>query len=263
MIADSHCHLLDPRLSEKKDEIVKNFRKDGILFAVEISADSEEAVQAVSFANANADIYCTIGVHPSYADKYDDVFERWAAKAAAADCKQKKRKIVAVGECGLDYYHNDFPPEKQADVFTRQIKLADRLKLPLVVHTREAFKDTLEILQENRNYLNHGLLIHCFSGGPDEVRAFAELDAYFAFGGAVTYKNNKISAEAIRAAALDRILLETDAPYLSPEPLRGKTNEPKNIKFTAEYVARILNMTVAEIEKITLDNTKRFYGINN
>jgi TatD DNase family protein len=155
----------------------------------------------------------------------------------------------------------DQPEDVQKDVFVRQIVLADKLGLPLVVHTRDAFADTFEILMENRGKLRNGLLIHCFSEGTEEVEKLRELDAYFAFGGAITYKNNLKSADAIKAAPRDRLLLETDCPYLAPVPLRGIVNEPKNVRIVAEYMARILNLTTEEVGDMTLENTKRFYRI--
>ena len=250
MLADSHCHILDPKLKDKVSQIVDNLKNDGLEFIVEISADPNEAKEALAFATAHKNVYCTIGVHPCNAGQYDDEFERWCVGV-------KSKKVVAFGECGLDYYHKDCPVDIQKQVFIKSIKLANKLGLPLVVHSRDAFEDTYKILKENKKHLNNGLLIHCFSYGAAEVRAFAELDAFFAFGGAVTYKNNKISDDAIRAVAKDRILIETDCPYLSPEPNRGKVNEPKNVKLVAAYIMRIINLTEKEI----LDNTKRFYRI--
>ena len=254
MLADSHCHILDGKLRDRAEEIVGALGNEGLEFIVEISADPDEAREAVSFAYANEKVYCTIGVHPCYAQQYSDDFEQWALK-------QKSKKIVAVGECGLDYYHKDCPVDIQKAAFVRQIVLADRLGLPLVVHTRDAFDDTYEILKANKRYLNNGVLIHCFSGDAGQAKMFAEFDVYYAFGGAVTYKNNKIADGAIRAVPRNRILLETDCPYLSPEPIRGKVNEPKNVKIVGQHIAYVLDLTAGEVAKITLENTKRFYRI--
>ena len=254
LLADSHCHILDPRLRDRADEIVGDLVKDGVAFIVEISADPDEAKEGLEFAGRHQNVYCTIGVHPNCADKYDSAFEKWAMK-------QKSEKIVAYGECGLDYFHKFVDRELQQRVFKRQIVLADKLKLPLIVHCRDAYCDVSQILHEHKKYLNNGLLIHCFSGTSADVREFDGLDAYFAFGGAITFKKNLTCDSAIRAVPRDRILLETDAPYLSPEPHRGKINEPKMIKFIAEKVARVLDLTVEELARMTLENTKRFFGI--
>jgi TatD DNase family protein len=255
MIVDSHCHILDARLADKAESIVLNLKNDDIAFIIETSASAPESAEAVKFADTHENVYCTIGVHPECAKDYTAEFETWA-------CCVKSRKIVAVGECGLDFHYPDFDKKMQQTVFLRQILLADRLKLPLVVHTRDAFADTLQILAQNKKYLKHGVLFHCFSEGADAVaRITGQFDAYFAFGGAVTYKNNKISREAIAAVPLNRLLVETDAPYLSPEPHRGRVNEPKNVKITAGYIAGVLGKNYEDIAKITLENTKRFFRI--
>ena len=256
MLADSHCHTLDSRLVHRADEIVSCLKDDGLEFIVEISADPQESCGAVEFADTHDNVYCTIGVHPHCAREYSDEFERWALS-------QKSAKVIAVGECGLDYHYPDgAPKELQKEAFTRQIRLADKLKLPLVVHTRDAFEDTLAILVENKKYIRNGILLHCFSEGANEVeRIQKHFSSYFAFGGAITYKNNKISNGAIRAVPLDRLLVETDAPYLSPEPLRGKINEPKNVRLVAEHIARVLELPFEDIAKATLENTKRFFRL--
>jgi len=255
-LIDSHVHLLDPRLRERAEEIVKNLQADGIECVVEISADVAESHEAVDFANAHENVYCTIGVHPIFAESYCDDFETWALE------QKGNKKIVAMGECGLDYYHMETPAAHQREIFVRQIKLADKLGLPLVVHTRDAFNDTFDILNEHKNFLNNGVVLHCFSGGADEVERFKVFDAYFAFGGAITYKNATLAADAIRVVPSDRLMLETDCPYLSPVPVRGTVNEPKNVKYIAEYVAGILGMTFDEVAQMTTRNTKRFYRIN-
>lgn len=255
-LIDSHAHLLDPRLRERAEEIVKSLKKDGIEFVVEISADVSESHEALVFACKQADVYCTIGVHPIFAETYSDEFEAWALE------QKGNKKIVAVGECGLDYYHMETPAAHQREVFVRQIKLADEMGLPLVVHTRDSFADTFEILNSHKKYLNNGLVVHCFSYGAEEVEKFKTLDAYFAFGGATTYKNACLATDAIRVVPRDRLMLETDCPYLSPVPLRGQVNEPKNVKIIAEHIAGVLGLTFDEIAKLTTANTERFYRIS-
>lgn len=254
-LIDSHVHLLDPRLRERAEEIIKNFETDDIEFVVEISADVSESHDAVDFANSNKNVYCTIGVHPIFAETYCDDFEAWAQQQVG------NQKVVAIGECGFDYYHMETPAEHQRDVFVRQIKLAHAMGLPLVVHARDAFDDTFAVLNAHKQYLNNGLVLHCFSGGADEVERFKALDAYFAFGGAITYKNSVISVDAIRAVPRDRLMVETDCPYLAPVPIRGTVNEPKNVRYVAEHIAGILGLTFDEVAEITSSNTKRFYRI--
>ena len=252
--ADSHCHILDPRLLIRAEEIVAHLDADDLDFIVEISAGAKESVDAVKFADGHKNVYCTIGVHPHNLDEFTVGFEAWAK------CRSN-RKIVGYGECGLDYYHMPHLKDVQKEMFARQIKLAHEMKLPLVVHTRDAFDDTLAILVANKDLVRNGLLIHCFSEGEAAVRRIREhFDPYFAFGGAVTYKGGKLDA-AIRAVGLDRMLLETDAPYLTPEPLRGTINEPKNVVFVAKYVAGVLDTSVDNVAKHTLANTRALYRI--
>jgi TatD DNase family protein len=255
MVIDSHVHLLDPRLRERAEEIVKKLKDDGVEAVVEISADVVEARECVDFACKHENVYCTIGVHPIFADSFDDRFEEWAY------AQKGNPKIVAVGECGLDYYHMNVPVEIQKAVFIAQIKLADRMGLALVVHSRDAFDDVFDILMEHRGFLNNGIILHCFSGGAAEVERFKVFDCYFAFGGAITYKNSAQSAEAIAAVPRDRLMIETDCPYLSPVPLRGSINEPRNVKIVAEHVAGILGITFDEVARKTSENTKRVYKI--
>lgn len=255
-LIDSHVHLLDPRLRERAGEIIKNLEVDGIECVVEISADVAESHEAVGFADVHKSVFCTIGVHPVFAESYSDEFEAWALS------QRGNRKIVAIGECGLDYYHMETPAQHQREIFLRQVILADKLGLPLVVHARDAFDDTFEILNEHKKHLNNRLVLHCFSGGVDEVEKFKTFDCYFAFGGAVTYKNSTLAAEAIRAVPRDRLMLETDCPYLAPAPIRGTVNEPTNVKYVAEHIAQVLGLTFDEVAKLTTENTKRFYRMN-
>ena len=269
MVIDSHTHLLDPRLRDQADEIVKNLASDGIECVVEISADVAESQESVDFANRHANVFCTIGVHPIFADSYSDEFEVWAME------QKGNKKIVAMGECGLDYYHGvtrfsngvrgplhmETSIALQREIFVRQIKLSAKLGLPLVVHSRDAFEDTFKILDEHKEYLKHGILLHCFSYGSEEVERFKALDVYFAFGGAITYKNAGVSADAIKAVPRDRLMIETDCPYLAPVPVRGTLNVPKNVKYVAEHIAGVLGLGFDEVAKLTTENTKRFYRI--
>ena len=259
-LADSHCHITDPRLIDRADEIVGRMDADGLDFIVEVSASVTESRDVIEFAKNHANVYCTVGVHPHMIGEYTDEFEMWAIDAVPPFIRAKK--VVAFGEIGLDYFHNDHPHELQRDIFTRQIRLADRLGLPLVVHTRDAFKDTMDVLIENKKFIRNGILFHCFSESGDEVAVAREhFDAYFAFGGGVTYAEKSLSA--IRAVPIDRMLLETDAPYLNPKTAGGKKiiNEPKNVSYVAEFIAGVLDVPKEDIATATLENTRRFFGL--
>ncbi|MCL2846486.1 MAG: TatD family hydrolase [Firmicutes bacterium] len=273
LLADSHVHLLDARLLECIDETVRGFDAEGIAFVVEAGTCFIDSKRALQLAAKYDNVYCTIGVHPHEARDYetrvtgyglstmeDDIemgFEEWARHIAG------HKKIVAVGECGLDYHYDHSPRDVQRDVFARQIRLAHELKLPLVVHSREAFDDTFNILLENKSLLQNGVLFHCFGYGALEAEKLtAEFDAYFAFGGALTFgKKTQCLVDALKIVPHDRILLETDCPYLSPVPCRGQINQPRNVRLVAQHVAKLLDKTELEIAVLTLSNTKRFFHI--
>ena len=257
-MVDTHTHILDDALLARSEDIVRNMAKDGLDFIVEIAADVGESKKALEFARKHKNVYCTVGVHPIWATEYNDEFANWC-KTVASDAN-----IVAFGECGLDYYHEGVrAPSRdiQIPAFKSQIKLADELGLPLVVHSRNACDDTYNILKEHERYLNNGVLIHCFSYSAKEEELYKSLDCYFAFGGAITYRNCDVAREAILNTPIDRLLVETDCPYLSPVPVRDKINEPKHVRYVIEHIANILNMPFDQLEKITTDNANRFYKL--
>jgi len=274
MLADSHCHLLDEKLFVRREEIAANLRGDGLEFIVEVGTGIAESLDAYEFSKTHDGVYCTLGVHPHYASEYFQGdyseeterlstagryglgFESWA-KEMVGRCESK---IVAIGECGLDYFHNFSPKDVQKQAFIRQINLARELGLPLVIHSRDSFEDTFKILKEHAKGLS--LQIHCFGYGAKElVQLSDEFGSYFSFGGAVTYTKCVELREALRVCPMDRLLLETDAPYLAPCELRGKVNEPRHVRKVAEFIAKELGMPFDEVARITLGNTKRFYGI--
>ena len=263
MLVDTHTHLLDERLLPRVDKIISNFEKDGLVFAVEVGTGFDDSKNALELANKYQRLFCTIGVHPHYAGEYSDEFEEWAKQVV-----QKERKIIGVGECGLDYHYDFSPRDVQRETFIRQIKLADTLGLPLVVHSRDAFEDTIQVLTQYKELLKNGLLLHCFGYGASEAKKFTGLDAYFAFGGAITYRDMEMYASALKTVPLDRIVLETDCPYLVPCPIRNgksedaRVNQPKNIKAVAEYISKILNMDYTQVCKITTENAKRLFKID-
>ena len=252
---DSHFHLTDPRLNTLPEVC------DGKVEGIEIGADFESLPNIFEFASHHQNIYCTAGVYPAYANEYSaNDFENFVAEHINFD------KFVAIGECGIDYHRPDLPSrEQQLKVFTHQIHIADRYKKPLVVHSRDAWEDTAEVLIANKHKLKHGVLIHCMSYTAEQAQYLMNqlggIDVYFAFGGHITYKNKEYLHEAIRAIPLNRILLETDAPYLAPVPKRGEVNRPGFIKYSAQKMAEVLGKTVEEIETITRDNAYRFYKI--
>lgn len=253
MIIDTHCHLNDERLLPEADRIVGDFENDNIECAICVGYDMPSSKCAVDLANKHKNVYAAIGVHPHDATTLDD--NAYAELKALAD----NNKVVAIGEIGLDYYYDLSPREEQREAFKRQIKLAHKLELPLVLHVRDAYEDTRQILFEMKDYLKNGVLLHCYSGSSEMVKVFDKLDCYYAFGGAITFKNAKHNIEALSVVAKDRLLLETDCPYMTPVPYRGKTNEPKYISLVAQKASEVLQMPIEEIEKITTENSKRLF----
>ncbi len=248
---DTHAHLNDEDLVQRAEEIVN----DEYLEAIVVPGyDFESSQTALALAKKHEKVYATLGCHPHDAEKFGE--EECAFYFESA----KDEKVVAIGEIGLDYYRDLSPRDIQKEVFKRQIDLAYEAKLPVVLHVRDAYKDTLDILSEKKDKLKCGVLLHCYSGSSEMVREFSKFDAYFAFGGAVTYKNAK-KEDVLRSVRLDRLLLETDCPYMTPVPFRGKLNEPSYIRYTAEFIAGVLKIEVSELERLTSENARRFFGI--
>lgn len=256
MIIDTHCHLNDERLFPETDRIVGDFARDNIECAVCVGYDLPSSQLAVEIAKKYDNIYCAVGIHPHDANTCDE--EKYEQLRALAQCE----KTVAFGEIGLDYYYDLSDRESQKKAFCEQIEIADSVDLPLVLHVRDAYEDARKILFDMQKYINNGLLLHCYSGSSEYVKIFDKLDAYYSFGGAITFKNAKHNIESLAAVKRDRLLLETDCPYMTPVPFRGKTNEPKYISYVAQKASEVLGISIEEIEIITTENAKRlFYRI--
>ena len=212
-------------------------------------------VSIKSFVQVQILILAKNGVHPEDANEYSEN----AQKKLIELCKSKK--VVAIGEIGLDYHYEGFDKEKQKEVFLKQIVLADKLSLPIQIHCRDAMEDAMKILKENKDKLSRGGIFHCYSGSIEEAKEILKLGFSFSFGGVCTFKNARKAVEVINFLPIENILLETDCPYLAPEPHRGEVNEPKNIPFIAEKIAQIKNIQLEEVAKITTENAKRIFGI--
>ena len=250
-IIDTHTHIYDERFEEDFDTVMKNIEEqmEGI---VSIGFDPESSKKSIELANKYSFVHAVIGVHPVDIKKYNDEVEKELEKLALTE-----KKVVAIGEIGLDYHWMEDPEEVQKEGFRKQIELARRVKLPIVIHTREALQDTLDILRE---YKNVGGILHCYPGSYEAAKTF--LDRYYiGVGGTVTFKNNRKTKELVKELSLDRIVLETDCPYLTPVPFRGKRNEPGYTKYVAEEIARIKEISVEEVINITTENAKKIYGM--
>lgn len=253
MLIDTHCHLNDEKLIERTQSILSDFEKDGLECAVCVGYDLPSSEFAVELSERYEKLYAAVGVHPHDATTLnDEAIERLAVLA-------QRDKVVAIGEIGLDYYYDLSPREEQKKAFARQIELANELKLPVVLHVRDAYEDARKILFDMKDFLQNGVLLHCYSGSCEYVKIFDKLDAYYSFGGAITFKNAKHNLEALACVPKERLLLETDCPYMTPVPFRGKTNEPKYVSLVAQKASEVLGISRQEIEKITTTNAKRLF----
>lgn len=249
-IFDAHAHYDDKWFDEDRDALLRSMSEYGVGYIVNASVDLMTAQTAIGFAERYPFIYACAGVHPENLDGLaGDYLDRLAELL-------QHPKVVALGEIGLDY-HWDISREKQQRVFEEQLKLSKELDVPVVIHDREAHGDVMELL---RRYRPKGLM-HCFSGSVEMLKEVLKLGMSISLGGTVTYKNARVPVEVAAAVPIDRLLLETDAPYLSPVPQRGKRNDSTNIAHTAHRIAQIRSMDVQELVDITTANAKRLYGI--
>lgn len=255
MLIDTHCHLTDERLAGETESIVSSFAADSLESVVTVGYDAPSSREGAQLAACYRDVYCTVGIHPHDAvTATQDVYDEFVSLA------NDNRKVVAIGEIGLDYYYDLSPRETQKRVFAEQLELAYALKLPVCLHVRDAYEDCRQILADNASKLVHGVLLHCYSGSAEMVPVFGKFDAYFAFGGAITFKNARRNLEALLAVPKDRLLVETDCPYMTPVPYRGRTNYPKYVNLVADKVAEALAMPRDEVDKITTENAKRLFN---
>ena len=258
---DSHCHLWD-----NGAELVAEARRDGVAWVVDIGTDVERSIAAMERARTLPGVAATIGLHPHDADEGPaalDVLERLIADASVAGAAGRddgSTRLVAVGECGLDYYYEHSDREAQREAFAAQIAMAHRYELALVIHSRDAWEDTFDVLDAEG--VPPGTVFHCFTGGPDEARAALERGASVSFSGIVSFRN---AAEIRDAAALvpaDRYLVETDAPYLAPVPKRGKQNRPSWVRFVGEAVAAARGVSTAQVAAETTANARRIFELD-
>lgn len=252
---DSHAHLDGEAFAEDGEEIIEQLADEGIDFVVNIGADLDSSKASAALAQVHERIYATVGVHPHDALTYNDQVEKELIALA------QQKKVVAIGEIGLDFYYDYSPREVQREVFWRQLALADQLHLPVVIHSRDAAQETYDILKEAHAKYDFQAIIHCFSQSVEMMKGYVAMGDFIGLGGAVTFKNAKVPKEVALHVPLEHLVLETDCPYMTPVPYRGKRNEPKYIKKTAQYIAELRNMEVEELVRHTDRNTKRFYGI--
>ena len=254
MIFDTHAHYNDEAFDEDRDELLKSLPENGVELVVNVGANLSSTEESIALAEQYGFIYAAAGVHPS------DSGELTEDNLCLLESRTTHKKVVAIGEIGLDYYWDEPDRQIQKEWFARQIQLAKKCGLPIVVHSRDAAKDTLDILKAEKAN-EAGGIIHCFSYGTEMAREFLNLGFYLGIGGVLTFKNAKKLKEVAAYAPLDRIVLETDCPYMAPVPNRGKRNSSLNLPYVAEELSRIKGAEREEIERITFENGKKLYQI--
>ncbi len=250
-IFDTHAHYDDSRFDEDRESVFASLKEQGVTSIVNCGCDLNTSLKTVEFTEKYDFIYGAVGVHPHEAE---DTTEE---DLSAIKELYKKEKIVAIGEIGLDYHYDFSPRDRQIEIFERQIQLANELSLPAIIHDREAHEDTMNILKK---YKPKGV-VHCFSGSAEMAKEIVKLGLYIGIGGAVTFKNAKKPVEVVEYLPLESLVLETDAPYMTPVPFRGQRCDSSHITYTAEKIAEIKNMDVQELIDICNENAKRLFGI--
>lgn len=253
LLIDSHGHLDDMAFSADRYDIAEKLAGDGIAAFVNVSANRDSNFFGADLSEKYNNIFFSTGIHPSECGELDFSFLN-----TIKDLYSKK-KCVAIGEIGLDYHYDDVPRELQKEWFERQCAIAKELDAPVIIHDREAHQECFDMVKK---YKNRGVF-HCFSGSAEMATELVKLGFYISFTGVLTFKNAKKAIEAAAAIPLDRLMVETDCPYMAPEPMRGTRNEPKNVIKTCEKLAEIKGITPEETAKTTIENTCRLFGIEN
>lgn len=246
MLVDSHCHLDFPGLAERLPDVLATMQDNGVGLALCIGVNLEDFPQVLALAERDPRLYATVGVHPEYTEVEEPSVERLVELASHP-------RVVAIGETGLDYYWQKDKPEWQRQRFRNHIEAARRCGKPLVVHTRESAEDTLRLLRESGADAVGGVM-HCFTENWEIARVALDLGFYLSFSGIVTFKNAAIVKEVATKCPLDRLLVETDSPYLAPAPYRGKPNQPAYVRYVAEEIARLRGLSVGDVAQATTDN---------
>lgn len=250
MIFDTHAHYDDKAFDVDRDELLERLFGESVAYIVNQGTDLNLSKYSIALAERYENMYCAVGIHP------ENITETSLADLEKIECLASHPKAVAIGEIGLDYYW-DIPKEPQKVIFEKQLELAKKLDMPVNIHDREAHGDVMEYL---RKYKPKGIL-HSFSGSVEMAREIVKLGMYIGIGGVVTFKNARKSVEVVQDIPLERIVLETDCPYLSPVPYRGKRNHSGMIIYVAEKIAEIKNISVEEVLETTLQNARKVYNI--
>lgn len=253
MFVDSHCHLEMEAYEKDRDNVIEKSLKNSILYILTVGTDEGYFQRVNDLTEKYKNIFGAIGIHPHNSAQFNKGTEK-----KIKDYIKRNKKIVAYGEIGLDFFKNYSPRESQIDVFIKQIYLAKELKIPLIIHSRQARDETLEILKETDASVNGGV-IHCYSYDREYLKRFLELDFYISISGTITYHDNKKLVDVVRYAPIDRLLSETDAPFLTPVQFRGTRNEPSYVRYTVEKIAQIRGMDIDKIASHIYKNFKTLF----
>lgn len=260
-LIDSHCHIDGEKFDDDRDQIIQNALDSGVVAMLNIGTGSPQHDSFEKTLKLTQDfefIYGAVGIHPHDASEYDDAVEKRLKRILASG-----EKMIAWGEIGLDFYYDHSPREKQAEVFRRQIRSARELGLPIIIHSRDADEETVEILTKECGQKDfRGGIMHCFGGSPDMAAALMEIGFLISFAGNVTFKKAENLRAAARVVPLDKLLVETDCPYLTPVPFRGKRNEPARVVETAKFLAEFYEIGYEMLADQTTQNFKTFFNVS-
>lgn len=254
MLIDTHAHLNDEQFIEDQEAVIERAQAAGLQYIINVGFNHETIPTTLELAERYDFIYAAVGWHPQDAKDMNPEDLQWIEELT------HHPKVVAIGEIGLDYYWDTSPREVQQEVFRQQIRLARKVKMPIIIHNRDAHEDLLTILREEHAEEVGGIM-HCFSGSWELAQECLNLNFYLSFGGPVTFKNAKRPKEVAAQVPLDRLLIETDCPYLTPTPFRGKRNESAYVQYVAEAIAELRQLPVEELGQITSENAKRLLGL--
>ena len=253
---DSHSHVNMESFATDLDEVLERAFAAGMTGIVAIGTDVSDSIRGVEIAEQWPHVYATVGIHPHEVKNATE--QSYQILKALADNK----KVVAYGEIGLDFYRNHSPHDVQVKEFSRQLRLAAELQLPIVIHDREAHQEVLEVIKAEEGYRNGGI-IHCFSGDYKLAATYVDLGFMISIPGNITFRNNQLQAEVVKHLSLDDLLIETDCPYLTPVPYRGKRNEPLYVQYVAEAIGKIKGISAEVVAEKTGSNARRVFGIKN
>ena len=253
MLFDTHAHMNDPAYDNDREEVLLGLKDKGVELMMNVGCCLESSRDCIAMAEKYPFVYASVGSHPDSADEVNDAVLEEYKKL----CKLHN-KVKAIGEIGLDYYYEDIPREVQKQAFRMQMELAQELDMPVIVHEREAHDDGMRIVKEFKNVTG---VFHCYSGSAEMARQLVDLGWYIGFTGVLTFKNARKAVETAERIPLDRIVLETDCPFMAPVPFRGKRNDPGYLYLMAERLAELRNISVEEVHRITTENGKRLYRI--